>query len=209
MTTLKSFAYQFIDDFSGGGKTTDSKLDPRDVILKTRQLLNEVMNLKFFEKYNEGDRSAISMYISTYTLTLEHDSERNIAFVTIPEVHHSLPYNRGVHRAWLKKDSDEGEFNDIVLSQHPGIGAKLRAGQVAGIRYAYMEGLKLVLRQTYVDADDPQEVFVQLIIAAPDSIGESDPLPCTPEQLSEVMRRLRAFYVPVPQDLVINGNPNK
>ena len=54
MITLRKLAYLFIDEVSGGGKTTDSKLDERDVILKIRQILNEVMALKYFEKYQKG-----------------------------------------------------------------------------------------------------------------------------------------------------------
>lgn len=208
MITLLQLAYQFIDDMSGGAQTSDSKLDERDVILKIRQIMNEIMVLKYFEKYQEGDRSAISLYISTYELTLEKDANRNITFVTIPEFYAQLPYNRGIHRAWLKQDSDEGEFNDIVISHQPAVSSKLRAGNVPGIKYGYLEGFKLVLRNVQFDKT-PQKAFIQLIIAAPDSIGINDPLPVVPEQQSEIYKRLMAIYRPVPQDLTNNANPNR
>jgi len=207
MITLRKLAYQFIDDVSGGGKTTDSKLDEREVILKIRQILNEVMALKYFEKYQEGDRSAISMYISTYSLTVHHDTDLNRAYIALPEFNASLPYNRGLHRMWLKSDNDQ---RDIVISHNPGISSRIKAGQVAGVNYAHQEGLKVILRNIAIEPDkEPETVITQLIIAGPDSIGKNDPLPIIPEQQSEVLKILMAFYKPTPQDLVINGNQHE
>lgn len=207
MITLRKLAYLFIDEVSGGGKTTDSKLDERDVILKIRQILNEVMALKYFEKYQEGDRSAISMYISTYSLPVLHDTDLNRAYITLPEFNASLPYNRGLHRMWLKSDNDQ---KDIVISHHPGIGGRIRAGQVADIIYAHQEGLSVIFRNMAVEPDEePETIITQLIIAGPDSIDKNDPLPIIPEQQAEVLRRLTASYRPTPQDLVINANQHE
>jgi hypothetical protein len=65
----------------------------------------------------------------------------------------------------------------------------------------------MVFRNVFLDPDeDPQDAFVQLIIAAPDVITLTDPLPIIPSQQSEVLKRLMAFYRPVPQDLKINAN---
>lgn len=209
MITLRKLAWQFIDDIKGDGITTDSRLDEREIILKIRQILNEVMVLKYFEKYQEGDRSAITLYISTYQLTILHDSVLNRAYVTLPEFYASLPYNRGVHRIFLKEDIDSDNFKDVVISHHPGVSANLRAGNVAGIIYGYLEGLNVVFRNISVEPDDePTSAFVQLIISAPDQIGLNDPLPIIPEQQSEVLKRLMASYRPTPQDLAINANQN-
>lgn len=207
MITLRKLAFQIMDDLSGGGRTTDSKLDEREVILKIRQALNEVMSLKYFEKYNEGDRSAISMYISTYKLTLLNDNDLNRAYITLPEFNASLPYNRGLHRMWIKSDPEQ---KDIVLSHQPGIGGRLRAGNVSGVIYAYQEGFSVILRNVSVEpGEEPETVVTQLIIAGPDSIGINDPLPIVPEQQSEVLKRIMAFYRPIPQDLAINGNKDQ
>lgn len=206
MITLRKMAYQIMDDLSGGGRTTDSKLDEREVILKIRQTLNEVMALKYFEKYNDGDRSPISMYISTYKLTLQNDNDLNRAYITLPEFNATLPYNRGLHRMWLKSDPDQ---KGIVLSHHPSIGGRLRAGNVPGVIYAYQEGFTVVLRNVSVEPGSPETVVTQIIIAGPDSIGINDPLPIVPEQQSEVIKRIMAFYRPLPQDLAINGNKDQ
>ena len=206
MVTLNQLASQFIDDISGQSKTTDSRWDVREVVLKIRQLLNEVMVLNYFGKYQEGDRSAITQYISTYKLTLQNDSDLNRAFVTFPEGYVSLPYNRGVHRVFLKRDDEN--YKDVVISHNPGVGQNIKAGNVPDVIYGYLEGLNLVFRNLSVEPDDePLTVVAQLIIAAPDSIGLNDPLPVVPEQVSEVMKRLMAMYRPTPIDLAINGNP--
>lgn len=202
-TTLSSLAWLFIDDVSGQGRTTDSRLDPRDIILKIRQLMNEVMDLKYFEKYNDGDRGAITLYISTYKLTMQHDADLNRAYVIIPDFYKTQSYNRGIHRAWRKEFPD----NDIVISHHPQIGGNTRAGNVANIVYGFMEGFNLVFRNISVEPDDePEIVVVQTIVAAPDAIGANDPLPIIPEQQAEILRRLMAMYRPTPQDLAINAN---
>ena len=203
MITLRSLAWQFIDDFSGGGKTVDSKLDERDVILKIRQIINEILPLQLYKNYAEGDVSGPAMYIATYELTLLNDADRNLAYITLPEFHTSLPYNRGIHRIYLKDDP----YRDIVISHQPGIGANLKAGNVAGINYGFQEGLKFILRNVSVEPDEePKKVIYQPIIAAPDTIGINDPLPIIPEQQGEILKRLMIIYRPVPQDLTPNGN---
>ena len=198
MITLSKMAHQFIDDVSGGGRTADSKLDVREVVLKIRQLMNEVMALKFYDKYAEGDKTPISTYISTYTIAITTDSLGRKCIV-LPEFHADLPYNRGLHRLWLAADST---MKDIVISHNPGIGGNIKAGKVFGINYAHQEGLNVILRSTSVSGN----VIYQPIIAAPDTIGLNDALPIVPEQQAEILRRLMAIYRPIQQDLTPNGN---
>jgi hypothetical protein len=206
MTTLRILANQFIDDISGQSKTADSRWDEREVVLKIRQLLNEVMILAYFGKYQEGDRSAITQYISTYKLPLQNDSDLNRAFVTLPEGYAALPYNRGIHRVFFKRDDEN--YKDVVISHNPSIGQNTKAGRVPDVVYGYLEGFNVFFRNLSVEPDDdPLTVVAQLIIAAPDTIGLNDPLPVVPEQVSEVMKRLMASYRPTPIDLAANGNP--
>lgn len=203
-TTLRSLAWLFIDDISGN-RTSDSRLDEREVIIKIRQLMNEVMALKYFEKYQEGDKSPISLYIYTYQLTMQHDTILNRAYVTLPEFYATLPNNRGIHEMWRPEFPDQS----IILSHQPRTSRNLRAGNVADIIYAYMEGFNVIFRNISVEPDDePEQIVIQIIIAGPDSIGINDPLPIVAEQQAEILKRLMAIYRPAPIDLTPNANPN-
>lgn len=207
MTTLRSLAFQFIDDITGS-QTTDSRLDERDVILKIRQILNEVMILSAIPRLKAGDGSAITQYISTYQLTINNDPLLNRAFVTLPEFYASLIYNKGIHRIFFQKDKIQDSYKDVVLSHHPSIGNNQRAGNLANVYYAYVEGFNIYFRNLVVEPKENPVVVVQIIVAAPDSIGINDTLPIIPEQQSEVLKRLKMYYTPVPLDLVVNNNPN-
>jgi hypothetical protein len=203
--TLRSLAYLFIDSVSGGNRTSDSRLDPQDVILRIRQLMNEVMALKYYEKYQDGDKSPISLYVSTYTLTMQHDTNLNRAYVTLPQFYATLSNNRGIHEIWRKEFPDQS----IIITQQPRVSRNLRAGNVADIVYAYVEGLNVIFRNIAVEPDDePEDIVLQIIVAAPDSIGINDTLPIVAEQQAEIMRRLLAMYKPEPVDLAVNNNPN-
>lgn len=205
MITLRQMAYQFLDDVSGGGLTSDTRFDEREIVLKIRQLMNEVMPMKFYEKWNEGDRSAIAIYLSSYPLILENDADNDRCFVIMPEFCQGQPYNRGIHRMFLKKD----QYKDIVLDPNPGVTSNLPAGKLYGKKYAYQEGYKLVIRNMTLEpdiTDEEKTIIIQLLIAAPDTIGLSDPLPILPEHQNEILKRLRALYLPTPQDLTPNGS---
>lgn len=203
MITLRKLAYQYLDTVSGGGMTNDSRIDERDVIIKIRQLMQEVLALNYFGKYQEGDRSAVSTYIASYQLTPEIDKELKQTKVAIPEFYMSLPYNRGIHRAFFI----DKPYKDFILQHSPGVSSNLPAGKVHGEVYAFVEGFKMVIRNVNQEPGSQlPKVVIQLIIPAPDSIGPEDMLPIIPEQQAEILRRLRAEWQPIPQDLVNNGN---
>lgn len=198
-------AWQFLDDISGQGVTKDTRFDEREIVLKIRQLMNEVLALKLFDKYNEGDRGALSIYIASYPLILQRDTANDRAYVTLPEFYTGLPYNRGIHRIFLKKK----QYKDIIISHNPGIGQNVGAGNVHGEFYAYIEGFTMVFRNIAIEPDtldDDKTIVVQLLIAAPDKIAMDDALPIIPEQQNEILKRLMIQYRPTPQDPTNNGN---
>lgn len=206
MITLRAMAYQFWDDIGGQAISADTRFDEREIALKIRQIMNEVMPMKFYEQWNEGDRGAIDIYISSYELVLQKDTAFDRAIITIPDFFQGAPYGRGIHRVFLKKDP----YNDFVRSHNAAIGKNLPAGNVKGVNYYYMEGYTMVARNILLEPDDTDEdrkVIVQLLIAAPDKIGINDPLPILPEHQNEILKRLRAQYVPTVPDLTTNGNP--
>jgi hypothetical protein len=203
MITLRTIAWQFLDDISGGGVTKDTRFDEREIILKIRQLLNEVLMLSVFQKAQEGDRSAITTYISRYELLVVVDKEK--AYVTIPEFFTGQAYNRGIHRIFLKRDP----YKDFIISHNPGVSKNLGAGNVYGENYVFIEGYTMIFRNLKLPKSPTaldKTVVLQLIIAAPDSIGINDILPVLPEHQTEILKRLKAQYIPTPQDPTNNNN---
>lgn len=203
MVTLRTLAYQYLDTISGGGMTNDSRVDERDVIINIRQLMSEVLSLNYFQKYQEGDRSAVALYISTYKIQPDFDKELKQCVVSIPELYMSLPYNRGIHRAYFI----DKPYKDFVIQHNPGVSSNLPAGKVSGVNYCHFKGFTMVIRNVNQEPGTTlPKVVLELIIPAPESIGVNDPLPIIPEQQAEILRRLRAEFQPIPQDLLNNGN---
>lgn len=205
MVTLRQLAYQFWDDISGQGVTSDSRFDEREIVLKIRQLMNEVLPMKLYEKWNDGDRSAPSIYIVSYPLVLQADADNDRCVFNMPEFYQGLPYNRGIHRIFLKKD----QYNDFIINHNPGVSANLPAGNLFGKKYVYIEGLQGIVRAMTLEPDDTDEektIICQLLLAAPDKIAITAPLPIMPDQINEILKRLRAQYIPTPQDLTPDGN---
>lgn len=197
MITLKQIASQFIDRMSGGDRKASSELTYPDVIFKIRSILNELLAVSYFPKYQEGDRSAITQCIASYELTLTNDAD--CAFVTLPDFYLALPYNRGIHRVYQRAKKAKGNptGTEFTLSHNPSIGLKSRTARYAGINICWVEGLKVKFYNLYAEAPGSSPnvpgtnvVILQIIVAAPDSIGETDPLPIMPEMIPKVYDRL-------------------
>lgn len=190
MITLRQIAVTHIDRFSGGDRKTGSELSIQDIVLKARGICNELLKTEYIGKMTEGDRSAITNCIATYQLTLLNDGQS--AYVILPDFYLSLPYNRGVHRIfqYAKKAKGEPTETDFTLAHFPAVNLKTRTARKPGLNMCWIEGYKLKFYKVYAEPDKTNTINVQLIVAAPDSIGEDDPLPIPPELVIRVYDRL-------------------
>jgi hypothetical protein len=206
MITLKNIADLIIHDLSNGVASKDSTYDARDIIMKARVFLNAVLKpVAYFDKWNSGDKSAVTQAIYSYELTVDKDAVGQM-YVTIPDFYAVLPNNRGVHRIYIKGNP----YADFIPQSNPGISGDLPHTKIKGLQYCYTEG-----RTTRFPKDcnvkKGDKVILQIINSAPDAVGENDALPATHEQISEVLRMLKADLLPVaqiPADNLNNGNTN-
>lgn len=199
MITLRKLAHLFISDVSGGDQSKDSQIDEREVMLKIRQLMAEVLFLKQFEKLNSGDRSPITQYVASYDLSVADGDDFQTS--TLPEFYVGLPNNRGVHRVFEK----DNPRNDFLPMRNPAVTQSLETARIKGLNYYYVEGLTIVYPRLNNSITD---VTVQLIIPAPDTITKDANLPILPEHQSQILRMLKEDYAYVPKDY-LNDNNNE
>lgn len=187
MITLKQIASQHITRFSGGDRQNKSELSYQEVIFNTRSICNELIKPVYWEKSNEGDKSAITQCIASYELTLTNDVD--CAFVTLPDFYIALPFNRGIWRVYQRalKAMGNPTGTEFTLVHNPSVSLKTRTARYAGINIAWVEAFKIKFYNLYAEpaGNNPNvpgtnKVIVQLQVMAPDSIGENDPLPILP-----------------------------
>jgi hypothetical protein len=206
MITLKQLAALHIDKWSGGMQGNDSQMFYRSTILKIRGLMNEVLRIETLRARDEGDKNGPVQYIASYDLLVTKTG--GIAKVTLPEFYLQMPFNGGIYRVF-PKDRRQGGF-DFVRTYNPGISANTDAGNYAGHKNFWAEGKELYFRKAFVEPNEDLNVTVQIFVGAPDTVGENDILPISPDQQSEILRRLDILAQPiVPQDKVNNNNPNQ
>lgn len=204
MNTLQQIADLFISDVSGGKVSKDSTISKQEVIKKIRSFVHTVIKPVYYEKWNEGDKSAIPQCIYTYELSLQEDAYGK--YIAIPDFFMALPDNRGVHRVFVKGNS----YDDFVIQNNPGITGNLPHSSMKGVQYATIEGLKVRMGKGSM-ASKANKIMLQIINVAPDALLETDPLPLMGEQVAELMKLLKmdyAVFAGITTDYLNNANTN-
>lgn len=209
MVSLKKIAALHIDQF-GGDASKDSQLSYQIIVPRIRHILNDFIKPLMIERYNEDDRTVPTNFIATYNFTVQNDSLG--AYVDLTENYLALAHNKGIYRAFqrIPVQSQPGSFNEYELTptQFPQINRNTRAGRYPTHRKYHMEGLRMRLQNIYAEPGQTNKVYVQQIVGAPDSFGENDNLPLSPEQVSQILIKLRnEFTFVMPQDKLNNQQP--
>jgi hypothetical protein len=209
-TTLRKVAALHIDQISGGDQSKDSQLKYPMIIARIRHLLNDFIKPLIYEGYNDDSKIPPSNFIVNYEITVVNDVLG--AYVDLPDFYLSLPHGRGIHRVIqrIPVGTMPGQFTEteIIPTQSPSINQNTRAGRYPTHKKYYVEGQRIRLQNIYADPGQTNKLIVQTICAAPDSIGENDILPISPEQVSQVLLKLNGFIYPVPLDKLNNDNPD-
>lgn len=190
MITLRQLAFTGISRLQGGDRTTTSEYSVQDIIFKLRGICNESLKADYVTKYADSDKSAIPQCIASYELDLQNDPD--CAYVTISELPINLAFNRGMHRIFQRSFHQAGNPTDkeFTLSHQPAIGLKTRTARYPTINICWQEGFKIKFFNVYAEPGTTDKIIVQLIVAAPDSIGEDDALPIPPEWSTRILDRL-------------------
>jgi len=191
MTTLEKEAALIHRILSGGQSSKDSEYVTRYTAMLYRSAMNETLKIQTFEKrQGTEDKTVVKMYIATYEgINVSWDSATERSFAIIPEFYQSLSFNRGLHQV----SSMNKPLDAMVEKLNPTVSSTLPAGRLQGRIGFYVEGLRV-----YWDEDVRRkgvvQVLIKMVVAAPDSIALSDPLPITPEQAGTCRDRVLTWY---------------
>lgn len=201
--TLRGEAELILKDLSGHSITSERKIDIREIQDKIRATLNELLNLKIYEKKQEGDRTPITQYIATYPVTVKLDDD--VPYFDIPDLYVTLPNNEGIYNLYPK-----GRPRDhFIIDNNPYVGAEIEAGAVLGKKSFFIEGLNgYFMDEECVKEGD--KLTLQLIIAVPNTLKETDRLPLVPEQVAQMRRIIKQDILgaPTPEDSVQDNQDN-
>lgn len=200
MITLRQIAAEIIRLESGGSQSTDSQLREAYVILMIRQALNKMLPMKVYERLNseDGDRGVPQLMIASYEVTVV--GENPVKSIPLPEFYLNLPYNKGLVAIAPVDDPT----NVFIPRLNPTVSRGLPCSDKDPGQYSYWtKGMNV-----YFDDDmDLAVVLVDLVVAAPDSIGINDSLPIYPEMQADVIIMVRQMIAGTPpQDKKLDGN---
>lgn len=206
MMTLKKIASLFIEQQSGGDASKDSQLSYQVIVLRIRHLLNDFIKPLILERYNDDDRSSPSNFIVNYEFTIQNDALG--AYVDLTEHYIALPYNKGVYRVIHRIPSGTmlGQYVDTECTPtlQASINRNTRAGRYPTHKKYYVEGQRIRFQNIYAEPGATNKAIVQQIVAAPDTYGENDALPLSPDMISSVLQKLLTFTYIAPQDKLNN-----
>lgn len=200
MNTLNKIASQIIRRISGGDQSVDSQLDRRDVIVRIRQALNELLKGEILERRSVGNRMPQPMYIGTFSgLAIAKGS--NGLESDIPEFFVSLPYNAGIHRVTLTGKPMEA----IIRRNNPSVSSSLECSGTEGRPSYWTEGFKIYFDE-HTQVSTKKTIDLRLVVAAPDSIEIDDPLPILPEHVAPLIDIVTQRLAPqMPDDRLSNN----
>jgi hypothetical protein len=210
MTTLTEEAELIIRRLSGGDIPDDSPYDMDYVIREYRDAMREDLKLELLGRRQgpDDDKSPVSQFIATYTVQFAEETVSRRVYVNIPEDFMSLKHNKGIHDLVPIHPEFSHLQISMVRTDNPNVSAHLPIGDAKGIQFYYIEGMKIFTVRN-VMKDKIKSAFLKLIIPAPNSIGNNDPLPV----LAENVVRIRDIVIQritnrFPQDRISDNNPN-
>lgn len=198
MVTLKQLAALYLEQRLGGDRSTDSELSYQDAVFRGRIACNHVLKISYIEKLADDDRSNIATCIVPYELTVQNDTD--CAYVNLPEFFLNLAHNRGIDRVFQRKTKKKGNptNTEFSLVHQPATNLKSRTARYPGINICWQEGFKLKFYNMYAEPGQANKIIVNLVVAAPDTIGENDALPITADMVDLVLKAMLEITTPVP-----------
>lgn len=194
MITLRQLAAIHIDRMVGGDKKTIDRISYQDIIAKIRIILNEILKANIYQRYLEGDKSSGGMCIASYTLPIQNSNEE-YPYIELPEFYIELPNNRGIDRIYLLKPKKIGgeSRTEITILNTPSSSLQTRTIKYCGLHCCWIEGYKIKFYNIYNDPDNNTKIVINLVVAAPDKIGEDDALPITSDMQNKCLSALMTF----------------
>ncbi|MEJ7644275.1 MAG: hypothetical protein WKF87_06750 [Chryseolinea sp.] len=209
ITTLATTAERIIRRLSGGDIPSDSPYKMEFVIEDVRDALRADLKLELLERRSgqEDDRTPITQYIATYfNIPVILEAATNRTYIEIPSNYMSLKHNKGIH--WVA--SMRTPTRKMIPIANPSVTMNLPHGDLErGNHGYYVEGMKIYSMRNLL-TDKGSKLLLKLLVPAPDTWSQDDPLPVLPENISRVMDIVvgRMSNPKVPQERLNDGNPN-
>lgn len=217
-TTLRLLASQVINALTKNANTRDSAYDERVVVLKLRQVANELMKGEWRQAYINGERTVTEHFIATYIVDVKEDEKKKLCYADVPANYMSLPNHTGIQRVAPITGDDERDRAMIPINPFGmDVYGDLNAGILEGQRCYETDRRKIWFRARFgknLLEDGIKEVEVKLVAIDPEDVTPDDIFPLPPELHSELVDRTLQYFgagQAVQQDLVNNNtaNPNK
>lgn len=192
MITLKQFSWEIARIISGGQLNKDTELDTRYITSLIRTAMNELIPIEVIRKRSAADdRSAIRMYIASYTLDVEFDDDTLRSYADLPEFYQSMAYNRGIYAV----SAVDKPHEPMIQRLNPEVTSRLPCGKLQGQIGFSVEGFRIWWDKNLgAKGTDIAKVLARIIVAAPDTIGLDDMLPIIPQQKAIILDRVLAWY---------------
>jgi hypothetical protein len=214
-TTLRILTSQVIDALTKNAHTRDSAYDERVVMLKLRQIANELMKGEWRQAYIDGERTITEHFIATYILDVKLDEERNLCYIDIPANYLNLPNHTGVQRVapltgLREKDKAMIPINPFGMDVY----GDLNAGIVEGQWCYEVDRRKIWFRPRFGKnpiQDYISRVEVKVVAIDPEDTSPDDIFPLPPELHSTLIDRAMNYFSAtqqVNQDFVNDNNDN-
>jgi hypothetical protein len=209
MTTLRQLAERTIRDLVGGDIPSDSPYDIDYVIQTWRDIMRADLKMEGLVKRhgNNDDKSAIAQFIATYKVAVQKPNDEGKVFATLPDYFATLKHNGGIYGVYWKVGS---VLKSMIRTDNPYVTDRLsHKHELEGDTYLFaVEGMTVIFPRDILK-DKIVEVFIKLITAAPDKFTPDDVLPIIPDNVFDMMTKVKMqIQNKFQQDRIADGNPN-
>lgn len=214
MRSKYSFCEEIILELRDQFVGRDMQVDPREILLKLDQLVNEYAKAGFLEnwKLRLGD-GVDDQFVTTFEwLTVTDPSNKMPSYVQLPAQYVNLPNNRGIDQIYFKNDfavAKKKYFDPVIISSFKDVSSYRNT-----VGEYLEERIMCYPKDGYLVFDRGQinyrygDIGIRLVVKDSSAIGDNDPYPIPADIEKRVINELVAFYrerMKQPQDPVKEG----
>jgi len=193
---------------SGGDIPNDSPYLPAQVIAELINAIREDLKLEMLGRRagGEDDRTTITQYIATFfDIEVKEEKSTGRVYIDLPSSYSSLKHNKGIHAV-----SDMRTPNHRMIPVHnPGVTSHLPNVDLEQSNFGYYtEGQRIYWMRNILN-EKIKKILLKLLVPAPDTLGNNDPLPLLPENVGRIIDVVvNRILNRMPQDRLNDNNPN-
>lgn len=194
----------------------DMQLDPREVLLRLDQTVNELAKLGSLENWKMNrDEFIDDTWTTTFEwLTVTDPANKAPSYVQLPATPVDLPDNRGIDQVYFKNDFSAVKkkyFDPVIITSFRNLSEyrNTMGGELDGRIQVYVKNGYIYFDRGNVNATYG-EIGLRLVVKDAGSIGDNDPYPIPADRQRMVLDSVIDFFrkkLAQPNDLVRDDNP--